>query len=85
MCRFVSRIQVHGRSDKDLKGANDWAPSHAAAARNDVSALKLFVKYGANLKIRTNIDEYATPLEEALILSEFMNCADAIQYLISLK
>jgi hypothetical protein len=47
------------------KGLNDWTPAHMAAARDDVEALRLLVRYGADLTIRTEIDDYATPLEEA--------------------
>ena len=47
------------------KGINDWTPAHMAAARDDVEALRILVGYGADLSIRTAIDEYATPLEEA--------------------
>ena len=36
-----------------------------AAARDDVEALRILVRYGADLSIRTDIDDYATPLEEA--------------------
>lgn len=50
------------------KGINDWTPAHLAAARDDVAALRILVAHGADLSIRTNIDDYATPLEEARIL-----------------
>jgi ankyrin repeat protein len=49
----------------NLKGINDWTPAHMAAARDDVKALRIFIRFGADLSIRTNIDEHATPLEEA--------------------
>jgi ankyrin repeat protein len=52
----------------NLKGGNDWTPAHAAAARDDVRALEILVKHGADLTIRTSIDDYATPLEEARTL-----------------
>lgn len=32
---------------------------------DDVEALKILVRHGADLSIRTDIDDYATPLEEA--------------------
>lgn len=47
------------------QGVNDWTPAHMAAARDDVEALRILVRYGADLSIRTEIDQYATPLEEA--------------------
>ena len=64
----------------DLKGINDWTPAHMAAARDDVDALRLLVRFGADLSIRTEIDDYATPLEEARNL----RCPNAVAYLESL-
>lgn len=49
----------------NLKGINDWTPAHMAAARDDVDSLRILVQYGADLSIRTDIDDYTTPLEEA--------------------
>jgi len=51
-------------------GINDWTPTHMAAAREDIEALKILIKHGADLTVRTNIDHYATPLEEAEILGK---------------
>jgi ankyrin repeat protein len=59
------------------KGINDWTPAHMAAARDDVEALRILVRYGADLSIRTEIDEYATPLEEARHLGKL----NAVNYL----
>ena len=72
-------------ADVNLKGQNDWTPAHRAAVNNDVKALKILVRNGANLSIKTSIDDYATPLEEARIMSRFRHCLDAIQYLQSLE
>lgn len=52
----------------DLKGINDWTPAHLAAARDDVEALRILVAHGADLSVRTDIDDFATPLEEARIV-----------------
>ena len=46
-------------------GINDWTPSHMAAVREDIQALELLTRYGADLTVRTRIDDCATPLEEA--------------------
>ena len=59
------------------KGINDWTPAHMAAARNDVESLKLLVQFGADLSIRTAIDHFATPLEEA----RHLGAQDALRYL----
>ncbi len=61
----------------NLKGWNDWTPAHQAAARDDVEALKLLVRFGADLSIRTEIDDCGTPLEEAQALGK----ANAAEFL----
>ncbi|MBW4550211.1 MAG: ankyrin repeat domain-containing protein [Aphanocapsa sp. GSE-SYN-MK-11-07L] len=58
-------------------GINDWTPAHMAAVGEDIEALKLVMQYGADLSIRTGIDDYATPLEEARRL----NSTRAVQFL----
>ena len=65
----------------NLKGINDWTPAHMAAARDDVDALRLLVRFGADLSMRTEIDDYATPLEEARTL----RCRKAVNYLKSVS
>jgi hypothetical protein len=47
------------------RGLNGWTAAQTAAARDDVEALRLLVDAGADLSIRTGVDGYATPLEEA--------------------
>jgi ankyrin repeat protein len=59
----------------NLKGVNDWTPAHMAAARDDVEALRVLVAHGADVSIRTNIDDYATPLEEARNLGKLRAAA----------
>jgi ankyrin repeat protein len=61
----------------NIKGINDWTPTHAAAARDDVEALKILVSHGADLNVRTSIDDYATPLEEARNLGKL----EAVKFL----
>jgi ankyrin repeat protein len=64
----------------NTKGVNDWTPAHKAAAADDVAALRMLVAHGADLSIRTAIDDFATPLEEARILGKLA----AVEYLESL-
>jgi hypothetical protein len=69
-CTRADRLDVLRRliaagAPLNVKGINDWTPAHMAAARDDVDALALLVDSGADLSIRTGIDQYATPLEEA--------------------
>ncbi len=63
------------------KGVNDWTPAHKAAASDDVAALRVLVEHGADLSIRTAIDDCATPLEEARILGKLA----AVKYLESVS
>ena len=49
-----------------------------AAAWNDVETLRILYEAGADFSIRTRIDAYATPLEEAMILGR---SAEAVAYL----
>ncbi|MBX7102554.1 MAG: ankyrin repeat domain-containing protein [Gemmataceae bacterium] len=46
-------------------GINDYTPAHLAANLEDIEALKILIRHGAELTERTTIDDYATPLEEA--------------------
>jgi len=66
----VLRLLLEHNADPNLQGINDWSATHLAAARDDVPALELLVKYGADLTIRTRIDDYNTPLEEARLLKK---------------
>ena len=75
----ILRALLEAGAAVNLKGINDWTPAHHAAFRNDVEALKLLVAFGADLGIRTEIDDYATPLEEA----RTFGCAEASAYLAS--
>ena len=54
----------HG-ADVSQRGANDYTSLHYAAATNDVPAIELLLVRGADPGARTNIDDDATPLEEA--------------------
>jgi ankyrin repeat protein len=70
----ILKLLLEARAPVNLKGVNDWTPAHMAAARDDVDALKILVQFGADLSIRTKIDDCATPLEEARNLRK-MNAA----------
>lgn len=61
----VLELLLAASAPVNRKGINDWTPAHMAAPRDDVEALRVLVRYGADLTIRTDIDDYATPLDEA--------------------
>ena len=76
----ILQILIDHGAPINKKGFNDWSPLHLAAARNDVDALKVLIKNNADLYIRTEIDDYATPIEEA----KSLNCNKAYEYLQSI-
>ena len=57
-------------ADIQQRGFNDYTPLHYAANENDVPMIELLLSCGADPKARTNIDDHATPLEEAEILGK---------------
>lgn len=61
---IIELLLKHG-APVNAHGINDWTPAHMAAVREDIEALELLIRFGADLSIRTRIDDYATPLEEA--------------------
>jgi ankyrin repeat protein len=69
-------VNLHG-----IYALSDFTPAHLAAAQDDVRLLKLLVQYGADLQIRTCIDQYATPLEDA----ENRGAMNAARYLRELQ
>lgn len=73
----ILRLLLQHGADVNAHGINDWTPAHMAAIREDIEALKLLIQFGADLSIRTRIDDYATPLEEARKLKK----TNAVQFL----
>jgi len=61
----VLELLINSGAPINKQGLNDWTPLHWAAVRNDIKALKILVEHGADPTIRTRIDNYATPREEA--------------------
>lgn len=52
-------------ADPNTRGVNGWTPLHVAAGRDDVDLISLLLDRGADPTIRTNVDDYETPLELA--------------------
>jgi len=59
------RLLLSFGADIEQRGVNDYTPLHWAAANNDVPMVELLLAEGADPTARTNVDEFATPLEEA--------------------
>ncbi|MCL7971774.1 MAG: ankyrin repeat domain-containing protein [marine benthic group bacterium] len=55
-------------ADIQQRGVNGYTPLHWAAAENDPHLVEWLLARGADPRAKTNVDDYATPLEEALIL-----------------
>ncbi|MDR2534151.1 MAG: ankyrin repeat domain-containing protein [Tannerellaceae bacterium] len=53
--------------DNNRMTYNSWTPLHMAAARNDLEAIKILLDNGADKTLKTIIDNYCTPEEEAMI------------------
>lgn len=66
----VLRALLEAGAPVNAFGVNGWTPAHMAAACEDIEALKLLIEHNADLTIRTNIDDYSTPLEEARLLGK---------------
>lgn len=61
----VMSMLIEFGADVNAHGTQDWTPSHMAAVRNDLQALRLLHQAGGDFSIRTRIDMHATVLEEA--------------------
>ena len=55
-------------ADIQQLGVNGYTPLHWAACENDPQLVEWLLARGADPRARTNVDDCATPLEEALIL-----------------
>jgi ankyrin repeat protein len=77
----ILRLLLEKDAPTNSRGLNNWTPLHLAAARNDVEGCRILVEFGADFTARTDIDDNATPQEEAASLGAH----DAVAYLASLE
>lgn len=61
----------------DLHGINDWTAAHMAASRDDVEALRILKRHGADLQATRNDFGITTPQEDARTLK----CWNALAFL----
>jgi ankyrin repeat protein len=47
------------------RGVNDWTPLHYAVVERDLEAVKILLAHGADPDLRTRIDHYISPIEDA--------------------
>lgn len=80
----MMRVLIDAGADVNEIGIHGYAPAHLAAVRNDVEALEVLHEKGADFSLRTTVDDYATPLEEARSLRR-RHAAEAIAYLQALE
>jgi uncharacterized protein len=80
----MMRILIDAGADVNEIGIHGYAPAHHAAVRNDVESLKILHEHGADFSLRTSVDDYATPLEEARSMTQ-RHPAEAIDFLQALE
>jgi ankyrin repeat protein len=73
----IIELLCRAGADVNAYGINGWTPLHMAAAWNNVEAIKILLRHGADLQARTEVDDYYTPLEEAMS----MGSIDAARFL----
>jgi uncharacterized protein len=61
----VLRLLLSSAADTAQRGLHDWTPLHYAASLDDAAAIELLLAHGADVNAITEIDDCATPLEEA--------------------
>lgn len=58
-------LLIRSGADVNAHGFNDYTPLHKAALHDDKKSMRMLLEAGADRTIRTRIDDYATPEEEA--------------------
>ena len=71
------RLSTLSGARTDLHGLIDWTAAHMAASRDDVEALRVLARHGADLHATRDDFVITTPLEDARALG----CLNAAAYL----
>jgi len=61
----VLRLLLTHGADPNQRGINDYTALHMAVSERNASAVRILLAHGADLTLRTRIDDYETPLELA--------------------
>src|SRR6478672_1854181 len=63
--REILEVLIRRGADLNARGRNNWTPVYLAGYFGDLEALRMIVGAGADLTVRTIIDNDRTPFEEA--------------------
>jgi len=61
----ILALLLEAGAPRNVHGPNGWTPLHMAVWRGDPEALRILLAHGADPSVRTLIDDYSTPLEDA--------------------
>jgi len=61
----VLKLLLENGADVGQRGVNDWTPLHYAVVERDLEAVKILLAHGADPDLRTRIDHYISPIEDA--------------------
>jgi uncharacterized protein len=61
----ILKLLLENHADVGQRGVNDWTPLHYAVVERDLEAVKILLASGADPHLRTRIDHYTTPIEDA--------------------
>lgn len=61
----VLRLLLEAGADPAQRGLNDGTALHHAVSRRDPESVRILLAHGADPTLRTRIDDFSTPIEEA--------------------
>lgn len=62
----VLELLLENGADIGQRGINDWTPLHYAVMQRDLPAVEILLNHGADPSAPTRIDDYTTPMEDAV-------------------
>ena len=61
----ILKLLLESGADVGQRGVNDWTPLHYAVVERDLEAVRILLDYRVDPNLRTLIDHYTTPIEDA--------------------